>query len=100
MGRWRKRGSSARRARVSCASRRISTTIARRSIASRKFSENYCEVKLTIMLTMIVVLVAVVAMAGVWVWAQRAVAERDLAIIERGKTEARAIELQRRLDQA
>jgi DNA recombination protein RmuC len=52
------------------------------------------------MLTMIVVLVAVVAMAGVWVWAQRAVAERDLAIIERGKTEARVIDLQRRLDEA
>jgi DNA recombination protein RmuC len=49
---------------------------------------------------MIVVLVAVVAMAGVWVWAQRAVAERDLAIIERGKTEARVIDLQRRLDEA
>lgn len=52
------------------------------------------------MLTTIVVLVAIVAMAGVWVWAQRAIAERDLAVAERGKAESRAIELQRRLDDA
>jgi DNA recombination protein RmuC len=52
------------------------------------------------MLTIGVVLVAVVAMAGVWVWAQRAVAERDLAVAERAKAEARAVELQRRLDAA
>ena len=48
---------------------------------------------------MIVVLIAVVAMAGVWVWAQRAVAGRDFAVLERGKAEARAIDLQRRLDE-
>ena len=52
------------------------------------------------MLTTIVVLVAIVAMAGVWVWAQRAIAERDLAVAERSKAEDRAIELQRRLDEA
>ncbi|HEX7192698.1 MAG TPA: DNA recombination protein RmuC [Thermoanaerobaculia bacterium] len=52
------------------------------------------------MLTTIVVLVAIVAMAGVWVWAQRAVAERNFAIVERGKAEARAVDLQRRLDEA
>jgi DNA recombination protein RmuC len=52
------------------------------------------------MLTTIVVLVAIVAMAGVWVWAQRAIAERDLAIAEREKAEARGIDLQRRLDEA
>ncbi|HEY2092533.1 MAG TPA: DNA recombination protein RmuC [Thermoanaerobaculia bacterium] len=52
------------------------------------------------MLTTIVVLVAIVAMAGVWVWAQRAIAERDLAVVERAKAEARALELQRRLDEA
>ena len=52
------------------------------------------------MLTTIVVLVAIVAMAGVWVWAQRAIAERDLAIAERGKAEAKAVDLQRRLDDA
>jgi DNA recombination protein RmuC len=52
------------------------------------------------MLTTIVVLVAIVAMAGVWVWAQRAIAERDLAIVERAKAETRAMELQRRLDDA
>jgi DNA recombination protein RmuC len=51
------------------------------------------------MITMIVVLIAVVAMAGVWVWAQRSVAERDLAVVERGKAEARASDLQRRLDE-
>lgn len=39
-------------------------------------------------------------MAGVWVWAQRAIAERDLAVAERSKAEDRAIELQRRLDEA
>lgn len=39
-------------------------------------------------------------MAGVWVWAQRATAERDLAVAERAKAEARALELQRRLDDA
>lgn len=52
------------------------------------------------MLTTIVVLVAIVAMAGVWLWAQRAIAERDLAVAERAKAEARALELQRRLDDA
>jgi len=52
------------------------------------------------MLTTIVVLVAIVAMAGAWVWAQRAIAERDLAVAERGKAEMRAVELQRRLDEA
>ena len=52
------------------------------------------------MLTTIVVLVAIVAMAGVWVWAQRAIAERDLAVTERSKAEAKAGELQRRLDDA
>lgn len=39
-------------------------------------------------------------MAGVWVWAQRAIAERDLAVTERSKAEAKAGELQRRLDDA
>ena len=39
-------------------------------------------------------------MAGVWVWAQRATAERDLAVAERAKAEARALELQRRLEDA
>ncbi|HEX3111085.1 MAG TPA: DNA recombination protein RmuC, partial [Thermoanaerobaculia bacterium] len=52
------------------------------------------------MLTTIVVLVAIVAMAGAWVWAQRAIAERDLAVTERSKAETRAVELQRRLDEA
>jgi DNA recombination protein RmuC len=52
------------------------------------------------MLTTIVVLVAIVAMAGVWVWAQRAIAERDLAVVERAKAETRALDLQRRLDEA
>jgi DNA recombination protein RmuC len=56
-------------------------------------------VTLIAMTTMIVVLIAVVAMAGVWVWAQRAVAGRDFAVLERGKAEARAIDLQRRLDE-
>jgi len=56
-------------------------------------------VTLIAMITMIVVLIAVVAMAGVWVWAQRSVAERNLAVVERGKAEARAIDLQRRLDE-
>src|SRR5260221_601013 len=56
-------------------------------------------VTLIAMITMIVVLIAVVAMAGVWVWAQRAVAGRDFAVLERGKAEARAVDLQRRLDE-
>ena len=39
-------------------------------------------------------------MAGVWVWAQRAIAERDLAVAERGRAESTALELQRRLEEA